>query len=446
MIDQGHPPGTTGSPPGIAAMQDRRATLWMLSATALRMALALVTVKLTAVLLGVEGIGVIGQFATLLYVATALAGGGIATGIVQALSDRRHGIERQRALLATGHGYGITACALLLVAVLAGHELLARWLLPVSQGAGLLMALALAQFALFRAAALTAMLNSQGAQAVVAGANMLAALVGVVAVALGCLRYGLPGALAGMLVGAVVQWPLLVLLARRTRLTWRRLGRPRWPGRDGRWWWRFTLLAVVGVVGMPVAQLLVRNELADSGGWEQAGTWQAMVRVSDAYMQFAIVVLTSICLPRLAAASGPPERLRQLRRYAAYLLASALAAALALFAWRDTLVVLLFSSAFEGVADLFLPQLAGDVLRVGSYLVGCALVAAGHQRTMVGAELLQAAFFVSLAMAFGLAHGPLGVAWSHCAAYALYLPTVIALYAWHSGRSRVRHPAPEPSA
>jgi PST family polysaccharide transporter len=416
-------------------MGTRRTTALMLTSTALRMLLGLYTVKLTAVTLGVEGIGVIGQFSGLLLVATTLAGGGISAGIVSFASNPQATVPGLQARLASAHAYGLLFSAIVCVAVIGSRDALAERLLPIAHGADLLAVLALAQFGLFHVAALGAVANSRGQQELFAWSGVLSALVGACAVTVGCLWFGLPGTLIGIVIGALSQWLFLYVPARGTLAQLACLGRPRWSAQDIRYWGRFTSLSLVTVIGMPAAQIAIRNALVDTAGWEAAGAWQAMVRLSDAYLQFALVLLSAIYYPRLAAASTARERSRIVTGFARWLLPSALAAGVLLYLGRFWVVPALFSPEFAVVTALFLPQLAGDMLKLSSYLVTYALLSAGHHKLLMATELLQAALFWALVSSLGLAHGAQGVAWCHLGTYMIYLPIVCALHAWSQRRS-----------
>jgi PST family polysaccharide transporter len=422
-----------------------RATALMLTSTALRMLVALYTVKLTATTLGLEGVGVVGQFSSLLLVMTTMAGGGISAGIVHVAAGRPANTPDLRRRFASGHAYGLLFSALVCVVIIVGHRSLAARLLPIEHGADILLLLALAQFGLFHLTALSALVNGRGLQELFARSGLLAALAGAGAITVGCLWFGLPGTLIGILVGALSQWVFLIAAARRALAGLALLGRPRWHTGDLRFWGRHTLLSLVTVIGMPTAQIAVRQALVDTAGWDTAGTWQAMVRLSDAYLQFALVLLSAIYFPRLAAATTSTERAAIVTGWARWLLPAALAAGVVLYLGRFVIVPALFSSSFSAVTALFLPQIAGDALKLASYLFTYAMLSAGHHKLLMATELLQAALFWLLVMGLGLQHGAAGVAWCHLLAYIIYLPIVLALHGWARRRSHDASPTAEAS-
>lgn len=409
-------------------MEAYKSTALLAASTALRMLLALYTVKVTAITLGLSGIGVIGQFNNLLLIATMLAGGGIASGIVKAAARQDRSVNEVRHDLGSAHGYGLMCTALIVLAVVAGQELLAP-LLPMEHGTWLLIALAIGQYGLFQIAALTALVNSRGRQDLFAKSSLAAGVIGAALVTVGCLHFGLAGTLVGILAGALSQWGFLYALMRRhmPELAW--LGRPRLERKDLAFWAHFSLLSLITAVGMPSALIGIRNALAESAGWDTVGVWQAMVRLSDAYLQFGLLFLSTFYFPRLAASPTIAASKAVLLRYARLLIPGMVLLCGAIYLLRFQIVPLLFSTKFIGVTELFMPQLIGDMFKVAGYLMTYAFLATGRYKLSIAAELTQAALFWTFASQVGLPHGAIGVAWSYAATYAVYFALVSATYA-----------------
>lgn len=405
-------------------MKAYKSTALLAASTATRMLLALYTVKITAVTLGLAGTGVIGQFNNLLLISTMLAGGGIASGIIKAVADPDTPLSDVRHKLRSAHGYACICSVAMLAIVLVGHQFLGERLLPTAGAGALLIALAVGQYGLFHIAALSAVVNGRGRQDLFAKSTLAAGVASAIAVTIGCLAFGLPGTLVGMLLGALSQWLFLHFLASRHLPEWAPLGTPSFEVADLKPWIHFSLLSLITVVGMPTAQIAVRNALAASAGWEMVGVWQAMVRLSDAYLQFGLLFLSAFYFPRLAAAPTIPACTAVILRYGRVLLPAMVGLCGAIYLLRFQIVPLLFSSAFLGVTELFMPQLIGDVAKIASYLITYAFLATGRYKLSMAAELVQAALFWVIARHVGIDHGPAGVAWSYAAAYLTYFVLV----------------------
>lgn len=416
-----------------------------LLSTAMRLLVAVYVVKLTATLLGPGGVGLIGQFGSILSVLSSIAGGGIAQGILERIGGAG-GRDPQslRSTLDSAHGWGLLACSAVALFMIAGLEPLAAWLLPIRSGPALLLAATLGLYPLFHASTLAALLNGHGHQSRAAVAGLLTGAFTACTVTVGTLGAGLEGALAGMLAGALSPWLFLGLAARGALPGLKTSGGPRWVSADLPHWARHSALTAVTAISMPCAQMLLRTQWAAEAGWSPIGVWQGMVRLSDAYQQFFMVILATHYLPRLTLAGSLDERLLVMKRYATVLLPLMLLVCVAIHAERSLLVRLLFSDHFSEMEDLFLPQLTGDLARMCGYLIGCAILASGWLRLAMAAELIQAVLFGLMASRLGIAAGPTGVAWSYAATYLAYLP-LVGLGLWWVVRRRKAAAVPAPA-
>lgn len=408
-------------------MSRYQSSVMLAASTAVRMLLALYTVKVTAVTLGLVGAGIIGQFNNLLLIATMLAGGGIASGIVKTVARQDRPLVEVRHELTSAHGYGLICTLVVVMGVILGREWLAP-LLPVEHGVLLLIALSVSQYGLFQIAALTAVLNSRGRQDLFAISNLAAGVVAAMMVTLGCLYFGLVGTLIGILAGALSQWSFLYVLARRHLPELASLGRPRLVITDLRFWAHFSFLSLITVIGMPSVLIGLRNELAEFAGWEVVGAWQAMVRLSDAYMQFGLLFLSAFYFPRLAASPTIAESKDLVLRYTRIVLPVMLLLCGAIYMLRINIVLILFSNDFIGVTELFAPQLIGDTFRITTYLITYAFLATGHYKLSMAAELIQAALFWFFAKQYGLTYGAIGMTWSYAGTYVLYFMLTVLTY------------------
>jgi polysaccharide transporter, PST family len=410
-------------------MRRYQSSVMLAASTAVRMLLALYTVKVTAVTLGLVGSGIIGQFNNLMLIATMLAGGGIASGIVKTVAIQGRQLDEIRHDLSSAHGYGLVCTVLAVMGVTLGGEWLAP-MLPVEHGVLLLIALAVSQYGMFQIAGLTAVLNSRNRQDLFAISNLAAGIVGAVMVTLGCLYFGLVGTLIGILAGALSQWAFLYALIRRHLPELASLGRPRLVVKDLRFWAHFSFLSLITVIGMPSVLVGLRNQLAEIAGWEVVGVWQAMVRLSDAYMQFGLLFLSAFYFPRLAASSSITDSKELVMRHMRIVLPVMVLLCGVIYMLRIDILFILFSNDFIGVADLFAPQLIGDTFRITSYLITYAFLATGHYKLSMVAELIQAVLFWFLANQYGLTHGAIGMTWSYAGTYMLYFTLIVLTYAF----------------
>ncbi len=142
----------------------------------------------------------------------------------------------------------------------------------------------------------------------------------------------LSGALLGLaLVPALVVVPAGIMLWRRGNIPLSAL-RPRWDNGLAGQLSKFTLMALITSVTLPVAYVMMRNLLAAHYGWEAVGIWQGVSSISDAYLQFITASFSVYLLPTLSRLSAKTDITREIGKSLKFVL-PAVAAAASLTVW-----------------------------------------------------------------------------------------------------------------
>src|SRR5207244_2246772 len=136
----------------------------------------------------------------------------------------------------------------------------------------------------------------------------------------------------------------------------------------------FAVMAFTSSLVAPVSQMLVRNHLIQQFGEGAAGEWQGVFKVSEIYLGLFTATLSVYFLPRLSEMRDRRELWPEIRRVYTLVLPIAAAAAVTIFVLRAPITTSLFSVEFLGMVDLFAWQLIGDVLKIGSWILGYVMV------------------------------------------------------------------------
>lgn len=178
-------------------------------------------------------------------------------------------------------------------------------------------------------------------------------LIGVAAYYACYVLGGYQGALLGLaLVPALVVVPAGIMLWRRGNIPLSAL-RPRWDNGLAGQLSKFTLMALITSVTLPVAYVMMRNLLAAHYGWEAVGIWQGVSSISDAYLQFITASFSVYLLPTLSRLSAKTDITREIGKSLKFVLPAVAAASLTVWLLRDFAIWLLFSDRFTAMRDLF---------------------------------------------------------------------------------------------
>lgn len=250
--------------------------------------------------------------------------------------------------------------------------------------------------------------------------GMLSVLVSTIFMAVLVISFNLKGALIATALNSAIAGIVLILFC--LNKSWFRL----------KYWWgetdkdkiikiiKYTLMALVSVASMPVALLCVRNILIANTGWEDAGQWQAVWKISEVYLGVVTIALSTYFLPRLAILKSSLQIKKEVNSTILYVLFITIIMALGIYLFRDLAITILFTDEFRSARELFLFQLLGDVIKIAGFLYAYPLQAQGHTKVFICSEVLFSVLFVIASYSFVAIYGVQGANISYVITYSLY--------------------------
>ncbi|MEJ4047378.1 lipid III flippase WzxE [Erwinia sp. SLM-02] len=397
-----------------------RASVWTAASTLIKIAAGLLVVKMLAVSYGPSGVGQAGNFRQLITVLGVMAGAGIFNGVTKLVAQHQQQPTELRAVTGTASAMVLGFSLLLAVGFLLFAAPISQALFDDVKYQQVIRIVAFLQLGI--AWANLALAIVKGFRD--AAGNALALIVGsVIGVAAWFVCYwlgGYSGALVGLaMVPALVAIPALAVLARSDRLPMRYL-LPVWQPQYARQLGKFTVMALITAVTLPVAWVMMRNLLQAHAGWEQVGLWQGVTSISDAYLQFITASFSVWLLPTLARLDNKADISREIMRALRFVLPAVMVASFCVWLLRDFAIWLLFSSQFTGMRDLFVWQLTGDVLKVGCYVFGYLVIAKASLRFYILTEVSQFILLTGFSRWLIPLHGAAGAAQAYMATYIAY--------------------------
>ncbi len=401
----------------------------------LRMAVNLLIVKMIAVYVGPAGMGVLGQFMSLATMVSVFAGGGIGNGISKYVAEYKNRPRRMLRFLGAAAVYGLCFSALIMLVCVIGAARLSRALFGDDGYAWLFPCLGAAHFLCFLGTGVIAFVNGQHRADLFAGITITGYLGALPIAYLLISQLGMEGAALALLLGiACTGLPAIWLIA-RSRLT--PLVRMSLDKTDARNLVHFTVMLLASATLFPLAEIWIRTHIIQVLGAEVAGLWQASARLSGAYLGFFTVFLATSYMPRLSGLTDKAAILRMVYRHLALIGLLFGGFAGMVYAARDFVIPLLFSSAFDGMASFMGWQLLGDLFRVCSYVIGFLGVAKAAVKLYIAAEFLQAGLYAALSSAVLQNGGQLQeVMQAYALTYLIYLCVTVVCLLIYRRRAR----------
>ncbi|CAJ1908044.1 O-antigen translocase [Aeromonas veronii] len=236
----------------------------------------------------------------------------------------------------------------------------------------------------------------------------------------------------GALLAAAIQSALIgiIMLIGNLREPWFRLS----------YWWGaiepkarkqiggYMLMAVTTAFTVPISIILVRSILVEQVGWEAAGHWQAVWKISEVYLGVITMALGTYFLPRLASLVGVDAISKEINSTAKVIVPIIITISFIVYLMRDVAIGLLFTEEFRPARELFSIQLSGDIFKVIAWLYAYPMLSRGATKWFVSSEVIFSVSFVALAYVFILKLGVEGACFAYMINYILYLSYILINY------------------
>jgi len=366
-------------------------------------------------------VGKLGQFMSLMSLLAVLAGGGISAGIVKYVAEYRDDARRLSRLLAAALWYALCASCVMGCAALIFSRQLAVWLLDDPRYENLIRILAVAQLGIALINYILSVINGFMDVRRLALIQVVGSLLSV-AMVIGLSRWlHLYGALLALVVGQVLTLAVGLPAWWRSPYFQRNMLRMRFDREMTTRLAAFSLMTLTSALLPPLVNIVVRNHLATQFGWEQVGYWQAVSKVSDAYLLFLTTAINIYYLPKLASTHERKSLVIELRSAYRYLIPAVIVLAALVYLLRDDVTQWLFNANFASANPLYGPQLVGDVLKVASFVLSYLMLAKAMTRLFVVSECVFAVSYLALVYVFTASFGLIGAMYAFAVNYLLYL-------------------------
>ncbi len=376
--------------------------------------------KVLAVYVGPAGYAAIGQFQNAVQMITTFTGGAISNGVVKYTAEYHDSPERQVKLWRTAGTLTIVGSILIGILVALSHRQLASVFLQDENLGGVFLWFSGGVLFFSLNALLLAILNGRKEILLYVTANITGSLLSFAVTFYLATQFGLYGALIALVIYQSVSFIVTLMLCLRTE--WfkisslvGRIDRETLHNLSG-----YFFMAVVSAACVPLGQMLVRNHLATTFGLEVAGYWEAMWRLSAAYLLLVTTTLSVYYLPRLSEIRSGSEVRREVLAGYRLILPIAVVAGLVMYLLRDIVISVLFTSEFYPVRDFFAGQVVGDSLKICSWIMAYVMLSKAMVKLFVITEIVSCVSFYILSVAFTNLWGMTAVTWAYAANYACY--------------------------
>lgn len=385
--------------------------------------------KVLAIYVGPVGYAVLGQFQNALQMITTFATGTINFGVTKLTAEYDEDHSKQHRVWSTATAiilFGSISTTLLLFIF---DENLAIWFLKDKKYSGVFFSLGFSLTFLTVNTLLLAILVGKKEVERYVLANIAGSLLSLFLVAFMSIKFGLYGALVALAIyQSVAFFSTLVLCYKRKwfKVSYFFYGVDKSIAIE---LGKYVLMALTTTICAPVSYMFVRDMLGSKISWEAAGHWEAMVRLSAAYLMLASTILSVYYLPKITQIKKIKDIKKEMLQVCRVVLPGVVFCSFLIYILRDFIVLVLFTNEFYPMRELFAWQMLGDILRVGGWMFTYVMLGKGMMKLYVFSEIFFYSLFVCLAWLFTDLYGGQGVVIAHAVNYLLYL-VVIGVFVW----------------
>ena len=157
-------------------------------------------------------------------------------------------------------------------------------------------------------------------------------------------------------------------------------------------WMSYAVMGLVPMIVAPLVLMFVRSFIGSELGWNAAGIWQGVYKISDFFASIFSAVLGVLILPRISREMTREGFRREFYPIFLRMMGFTLVFCIALYFGRSLVVSILLSGTYAPAANYMPIQLVGDLFRSGAWCFGMVLIARRETKLFliieVGANLL----------------------------------------------------------
>lgn len=376
--------------------------------------------KILAIYVGPAGYAAIGQFQNFIQMVTTFAGNAINTAVIKYTAEYYEDETKQQNIWKTAGSIVLIFSLIFSLIILIFQKQLSIYIFHTDfyQTVFFWFAIFLTLFT-FNALFL-AILNGKKEVLRLVVANIVGSIFSLTVTSFLAIKYSLYGALVALSIYQSLTF--LVTLFICYKAEWFKLSYlfGKIDKAIAKKFLAFALMALVSAICVPLSQMVIRSYLTHEYGVTYAGYWEAMIRLSAAYLMLVTTTLGVYYLPRLSELFNIEDIKKEI--YLGYKFIFPLATIGGFFVYflRDWIITILFTKNFLPMRDLFFWQLIGDSLKIGSWILAYLMLSKAMIRLFVTTEILFAITSVLLTYLCTHMFGFEGVSIAHLINYGAY--------------------------
>jgi len=397
-----------------------------------RMVIAFVSQKIIAVLLGPEGIAVLGNIRSLIPMVESFSTLGTFNGIVKYVAEYKEDKKELHQLFSTTTVYLICASIISFLVLFFGAELLNKWLFLGKYEYTFvfkLLSVSVPFLALNRV--FNGVMNGLSAYQKFVKINLISYAVSAFLVVIATFHKSVEGALFAIVLTPIVHFVVLFYFYYEVLKEYIHFKNLNFVIPYKNKLFAFTIMSIVATFLGSFVDIKLRTHLMKSISIDDAGYWTGMTNISKQYLMFSSAIFTLYVIPKFATISNSTVFRKEVSTVYKVLLPLFAVGMLSIYFLREWVILILKSKEFLGMMPLFKWQLLGDFVKIMAIVIAHQFLAKKMVIQFIISEIISLLLFYIFANYFIATMGAEGVVFAHFLRYVVYFFVVIILLRKH---------------
>jgi PST family polysaccharide transporter len=391
-----------------------------------KMGFTLITQKVLAIIIGAEGIALVGNLKNVTAFFEKFSVLGTSNGLVKYVAEYKDDKQKLNQLFSTTLLFSTAAALLSFCILFFGASFLNQSIFGETRDFKLIFKiLAFVIPFLSLNAIVNALLNGLSAYKIFTKATLVIVVANTVLIVGFTYKLGLYGSLVAVAIIPIVQFICYIVITFKTSFTYISLKGVTLNLSFKNKLLPYSLMTIMVVLFANINEIAIRRLIEHKISIADSGYWTAMNSISNAYMQFTAAIFPLYILPRYARITNTFNFRKEVKHIYKMLLPLLIVGLFLVFLLKQQIITLLYTPEFLEMSKYFKWQLLGDLVKFTAFVIAYQFLAKKQTTNFIITELFSVIVFYILSVYFIDYYGTEGVVIAHFIRYILYLLVVL---------------------
>jgi PST family polysaccharide transporter len=389
------------------------------------MIFAVISQKVLAIIIGPEGIALVGNFKNVINFFEQFSVFGTFNGLVKYISEFKNNKDELNHLFSTAMIFALVSGIISFLILFFGSNLLNEYIFGTENNYSYIFKI-LAFVIPFMGinSILNGLLNGLSEYKIFTKAMITTVVIGTILIVFFTLEYNIKGSLLAICLFPIVNFIAFTIFYNKQfakDFSFLKLSFSLFYGNK---LLSYSLMTLIVILLINMGDIIVRNLIQETINTREAGHWTAMTSISKLYMQFTLAIFPLYILPKYSEITRTVEFRMEIVNIYKGLVPLFLLGIILIYLLKNTIISILYTDDFLKMSNLFKWQLLGDLVKLCSLIISYQFLAKKKIGYFLLTETLSVFLFVGFSEYFIQFYGTEGIVLAHFVRYLIYFLVV----------------------